>query len=125
MKTNFGTRWLGFFTLGIVMLSSMISPQKAEATINRGVSFQIFYDELAPYGDWVRDARYGYIWLPAVEHGFHPYGTQGHWVMTEFGNTWVPITIGAGHHSTTDVGTLTTTSKAGLGFPVTNGDRLG
>jgi len=89
MKTNFVTRWLGFFVLGIVMLSSMISPQKAEASINRGVSFQIFYDELAPYGDWIRDARHGYIWLPAVEQGFHPYGTQGHWVMTEFGNTWV------------------------------------
>lgn len=71
------------------MLSGMISPKKAEATINRGVSFQRFYDELAPYGDWVRDARYGYIWLPSVEQGFHPYGTQGHWVMTEFGNTWV------------------------------------
>jgi hypothetical protein len=89
MKTNFGTRWLGFFALGLMMLFGMIAPQKAEATINRGVSFQIFYDELAPYGDWVRDARYGYIWLPAVAQGFHPYGTAGHWVMTEFGNTWV------------------------------------
>lgn len=89
MKTNFGTRWLGFFALGLVMLSSMIAPKKAEASINRGVSFQIFYDELAPYGDWVRDARHGYIWLPAVEQDFHPYGTAGHWAMTEFGNTWV------------------------------------
>ncbi len=89
MKTNLSTRWLGFLALGFVMLSGILAPKKAEANINRGVSFQIFYDELAPYGDWVRDARHGYIWLPAVEQGFHPYGTQGHWVMTEFGNTWV------------------------------------
>jgi hypothetical protein len=89
MKTNFGTRWLGFFSLGLVMLSGIFTPHKAEATINRGVSFQIFYDELAPYGDWVRDSRHGYIWLPAVEQGFHPYGSAGHWAMTEFGNTWV------------------------------------
>lgn len=89
MKMNLSTRWLGSLALGIVLSLSMIAPREAEATINRGVSFQIFYDELAPYGDWVRDARYGYIWLPAVRQDFHPYGTDGHWVMTEFGNTWV------------------------------------
>lgn len=89
MKTNFVTRWIGFFALGIVLLSTLIAPQKAEANNYRGVSFQVFYDELAPYGDWVRDARHGYIWLPAVQQDFHPYGSEGHWVMTEYGNTWV------------------------------------
>lgn len=89
MKTNLNTRWLGFLAIVIVLFSGTMAPQKAEASINRGVSFQVFYDELAPYGDWVRDARYGYIWLPAVGQDFHPYGSDGHWVMTEFGNTWV------------------------------------
>jgi len=89
MKTNFITRWLGFMAMGIVLFLGMVAPLKAEANLNRGISFQIFYDELAPYGDWVRDARHGYIWLPAVGQNFHPYGTDGHWVMTEFGNTWV------------------------------------
>lgn len=89
MKTNFVTRWLGLIALGMMLLSDMIAPQIAEAKNKRGVSFQVFYDELAPYGDWVRDTRHGYIWLPAVDQNFHPYGTDGHWVMTEYGNTWV------------------------------------
>ena len=66
-----------------------LAPQKATAKTPNGVSFQVFYDELAPYGDWVKDVRYGYIWLPAVTQQFHPYSTDGHWVMTEYGNTWV------------------------------------
>ncbi len=66
-----------------------LAPQKATANTPNGVSFQVFYDELSPYGDWVKDVRYGYIWLPAVTQEFHPYSTDGHWVMTEYGNTWV------------------------------------
>src|SRR5690606_8528916 len=30
-----------------------------------------------------------YIWLPYAEDGFQPYATNGHWVMTSYGNTWV------------------------------------
>lgn len=89
MKTNLVSRWLSIFILGLTLLSGMIAPEKAMAKKHRGVSFQVFYDQLAPYGDWVRDARHGYIWLPAVDQNFHPYGSEGHWVMTEFGNTWV------------------------------------
>ncbi len=62
---------------------------KANPHYNRGISFDVFYSELLPYGDWVRDSRHGYVWLPAVGPDFHPYATDGHWVMTEFGNTWV------------------------------------
>ncbi|MEX2511406.1 MAG: DUF6600 domain-containing protein [Cyclobacteriaceae bacterium] len=53
------------------------------------VSFQVFYDELMPYGDWVEDPHYGFIWIPYVDPGFQPYRTNGHWVMSTFGNTWV------------------------------------
>ena len=89
MKTNFVSRWLNNLAVGVFLLAGLMVSQKATAESYNGVSFQVFYDELAPYGDWVRDARHGYVWLPAVEQGFHPYGTQGHWAMTEFGNTWV------------------------------------
>lgn len=89
MKTNQVTRWLGLAAISFLLLSSTLAPNSAEAKNLRGVSFQVFYDALTPYGDWVKDARYGYIWLPAVYEEFHPYGTNGHWVMTEFGNTWV------------------------------------
>ncbi len=89
MNTHLITRYLGSLALGLVLTATTILPQPADAKTYRGVGFQVFYDELAPYGDWVKDARYGYIWLPAVRGDFHPYGTEGHWVMTEYGNTWV------------------------------------
>ncbi|SMC68926.1 DUF6600 domain-containing protein [Pedobacter africanus] len=54
------------------------------------VSLQSFYDELSPYGTWIQDPQYGYVWRPDVEQGdFRPYYTNGRWVMTEYGNTWV------------------------------------
>ncbi|MGE6218413.1 DUF6600 domain-containing protein [Nubsella zeaxanthinifaciens] len=54
------------------------------------VSLQTFYDELSPYGTWINDAEYGYVWRPDVDQGeFRPYYTNGRWVMTEYGNTWV------------------------------------
>lgn len=52
------------------------------------VSFQIFYDELSPYGDWVNDPQYGYVWIPYVDRDFRPYVSNGYWVNTEYGNTW-------------------------------------
>jgi hypothetical protein len=52
-------------------------------------SYQVFYDELAPYGSWVAYPTYGYVWIPRVSADFHPYATQGHWLMTNYGWTWV------------------------------------
>ena len=53
------------------------------------VSYQTFYDELAPYGQWISDPQYGYVWVPYAEDGFRPYYTRGYWAMTDYGNTWV------------------------------------
>jgi len=52
------------------------------------VSYQDFYQDLAPYGQWVDDPQYGYVWTPNVNSDFRPYYTNGHWVMTQYGNTW-------------------------------------
>ena len=52
-------------------------------------SYQIFYDDLSPYGSWIDYGRYGYVWIPRVSGDFHPYATDGHWVMTHYGWTWV------------------------------------
>jgi hypothetical protein len=52
-------------------------------------SYQIFYDELSPYGSWIDNPTYGYVWIPRVSFDFHPYATHGHWVMTNYGWTWV------------------------------------
>ncbi|UZD24473.1 hypothetical protein PBT90_13855 [Algoriphagus halophytocola] len=88
MKTPTVPRWMKSLIIGILALA-WLNPNEAKAESPLGVSFQVFYDELMPYGDWVKDARYGYVWLPAVYQDFHPYGTNGHWVMTSYGNTWV------------------------------------
>ncbi|WP_343523548.1 DUF6600 domain-containing protein [Pedobacter sp.] len=54
------------------------------------ISLQTFYDELSPYGTWIQDPQYGYVWRPDVDQSdFRPYYTNGRWVMTEYGNTWV------------------------------------
>ena len=54
------------------------------------VSLQSFYDELSPYGTWIQDPQYGYVWRPDVEQDdFRPYYSNGRWAMTEYGNTWV------------------------------------
>ncbi|UKT63892.1 DUF6600 domain-containing protein [Pedobacter mucosus] len=54
------------------------------------VSLQTFYDELSPYGTWIQDPQYGYVWRPDVDQSdFRPYYTNGRWAMTEYGNTWV------------------------------------
>ncbi|MCS4433536.1 DUF6600 domain-containing protein [Aquiflexum gelatinilyticum] len=76
------------FFLSLIGLG-MVLNQESKATPFHGVSFQVFYNELSPYGDWVMDPTYGYVWVPFVEQGFHPYGTNGYWEMTNFGNTWV------------------------------------
>ena len=48
-----------------------------------------FYDELAPYGEWVYHPRHNYVWLPrAVDQGWRPYSV-GQWLSTnEYGWYW-------------------------------------
>lgn len=49
-----------------------------------------FYDELAPYGQWINSPQYGNVWIPNnVGSDFQPYNTNGYWTMTQYGNTWV------------------------------------
>lgn len=76
-----------FFSLSFLFIFGSLKSANAQRGIN--VSFQQFYDELSPYGEWVDDPEYGYIWVPSVEPDFQPYATNGRWVMTDYGNTWV------------------------------------
>lgn len=79
--------------LMLLILGTVFSSLKSTgATLSQpglSVSFQTFYDELAPYGQWITYQDHGRVWVPEVEEGFQPYGTRGHWVVTEYGNTWV------------------------------------
>jgi hypothetical protein len=52
------------------------------------VSYQNFYDALSPYGEWIDDPGYGYVWMPNVGPDFKPYATNGNWVYTDEGWTW-------------------------------------
>jgi len=53
------------------------------------VTMQTFYDQLAPYGQWVNWPNYGYVFIPSVAPGFAPYSTSGHWVYDDsYGWTW-------------------------------------
>lgn len=78
---------LGLF-LAIIMISAGNTNQAA-AQARFGISFQTFYDELEPYGRWIHDREYGYVWSPGVSRNFQPYATNGRWVVTEYGNTWL------------------------------------
>ena len=70
----------------ILSISLWASPQKASAEVS--VSYQVFYDDLSPYGTWI-NSPYGYFWMPDAGSGFTPYCTNGNWVYTEDGWTWV------------------------------------
>jgi len=74
--------------LFIFYVSICITSPKAIAQVGP-VSFQIFYDDLSPYGTWINSPDYGYVWLPNVDAGFTPYATNGYWVFTDEGWTWV------------------------------------
>ncbi|MEO6613014.1 MAG: DUF6600 domain-containing protein [Chitinophagaceae bacterium] len=50
---------------------------------DRDVSYQTFYDQLSPYGQWVDYPNLGYVWVPDAGSDFRPYSTNGHWVWTD------------------------------------------
>ena len=52
------------------------------------VSYQSFYDQLSPYGTWVKYPGYGYVWMPNAGPDFRPYATNGNWIYTDAGWTW-------------------------------------
>jgi hypothetical protein len=53
------------------------------------VDLGFFYDDLAPYGNWIERPRYGWVWTPShVSNSWRPY-QDGRWVWTEDGWTWV------------------------------------
>lgn len=74
--------------IAMSMMLCVLAPSRATAQ-HVDVSFQLFYDELSPYGQWVDHPNYGYVWLPDAGNNFEPYSTDGHWIYTNYGWTWV------------------------------------
>jgi hypothetical protein len=73
----------------ILSLLIFVPVNKVKAQFSATISIQTFYDDLAPYGQWIDDPEYGYVWIPDADPGFRPYYTRGHWVMTRYGAMWV------------------------------------
>jgi hypothetical protein len=81
-------KWILMVTVLTVGFIAAIPATKASAQDDY-VSYQTFYDDLSPYGEWVSDPQYGYVWVPDVESDFRPYYTRGYWAATDYGNMWV------------------------------------
>jgi len=75
-------------TLFLLLFIMLLLPSaKSQAGVSVDISF--FYNELAPYGEWVTIDPYGWVWSPYVTNpGWRPY-SDGYWAYTDFGWTWV------------------------------------
>ncbi len=77
-----------FFALLVTLtIAFAIFPRQTFAQQN-DVSYQEFYDQLSPYGQWIENPDYGYIWIPTVSSDFAPYSTNGYWILTDYGWMW-------------------------------------
>jgi hypothetical protein len=64
-------------------------PSAQGAPADGQMDINTFYTNLSPYGHWVQVSDYGSVWVPFnMVAGWRPY-TLGHWVMTDYGWTWV------------------------------------
>jgi hypothetical protein len=81
-------RIMSLFRLGIVVAILAIGAASAPPA-HAAVSFDLFYSSLSPHGSWLVSGQYGRVWQPAVyAPGWNPY-SDGHWVYTDLGWTWV------------------------------------
>jgi hypothetical protein len=72
------------------MIPAVTGPvSSAQAAVNVSVNFDVFYNGMSTYGDWVSFGG-AYVWVPtSVGPRWRPY-TLGHWVWTgEYGWMWV------------------------------------
>lgn len=76
-------------SLFVLLVFGLFSAQPLSAQPGYNVPVDAFYNELAPYGQWTQYPGYGNAWIPSAGPDFQPYATNGHWVLTEYGNTWV------------------------------------
>ncbi len=51
------------------------------------ITIEAFYEELAPYGQWIEDSRLGYVFVPH-DPSYRPF-RNGHWGQSDRGLVWV------------------------------------
>jgi len=76
---------------GILLLFVFLSLMSTERAKAQGdyVSYKVFYEDLSPYGQWIDYPQLGRVWLPDAGTDFVPYSTNGHWILSNYGWTWV------------------------------------
>lgn len=75
--------------LGLAMCCAALPSRSVQAQDT--VSFELFYDSLEPYGEWIEVGEFGYCWRPFVamdDPMWRPYA-DGYWAHTDGGWTWV------------------------------------
>jgi len=83
----------------LLLLSGIAGVASAQTSVAAGihigpsgrasVDLGFFYDDLAPYGNWIERPSYGWVWTPTVVSTiWRPY-EYGHWVWTDEGWVWV------------------------------------
>jgi len=83
----------------LLLLGSTAAVASASTAVSAGihvgpsgrasVDLGFFYDDLAPYGNWIERPSYGWVWTPrAVSTSWRPY-QDGHWVWSDEGWVWV------------------------------------
>jgi len=78
-------------TAGAASAATSISAGISVGSYGRGGSVDVgfFYDNLAPYGNWIQRPRHGWVWTPSsVSSSWRPY-QNGHWVNSDQGWTWL------------------------------------
>lgn len=80
----------GWLLVVITVLFSGCAPgtYTTLSTVTPNVTFQSFYDDLSPYGNWMDYPGYGQVWHPRLEDDFRPYASNGNWVYSNEGWAW-------------------------------------
>ncbi len=92
LRTLTFTFLLAFTAGGLTpaILHAQDDASQDSATQDGSPSFDYFYDNLQPYGQWIQVEGYGYCWQPNAgqDPNWQPY-TDGYWAYTDAGWTWV------------------------------------
>jgi len=74
-------------TIVLAAIFLLAAPRSAEGSWSVSISY--FHEQLSPYGQWVVAGSYGHCWVPAGIHAaWAPY-TDGEWIWSDYGWTWV------------------------------------
>ena len=83
-----------FMLLTAILMSSigaggLSTPVPSIAHERDVADVRVFYEPLARHGTWIDVQEHGRVWVPrGISRGWRPY-TDGRWVYTDFGWTWV------------------------------------